>query len=157
MIAILGYGTNCSEFNLEIAHQVGSILGKHQQTIVCGGTQGTFEAAFRANRENGGMNAAFLERNRTVYNPELIDSITYIENTPQKHLKLAKEAIFAIIIGGGPGSQKIIEKLNALQKLMLAVEGTGGVTEENNDWFKRINPNELESKIVEQLQAHALM
>jgi uncharacterized protein (TIGR00725 family) len=59
-IAVIGGGDGASDEVLELAHKVGSEIGAHGATLVCGGRGGVMEAAARGARERGAHTIGIL-------------------------------------------------------------------------------------------------
>ena len=151
MVALLGFGLNCSENNLKIARKVGLFLGKHKCEIVSGGSQGTFEEAYNANRENQGKNTLFIEKNRDIFNPELLDRIEYFESTEQKHKQIVNSVELAIAIGGGIGTLNLVTKMLEVNKPVLVVKNTEGISNDPPNGVILIEESEIEKELIKYL------
>src|ERR1700737_3699813 len=59
-IAVIGGGDGVSDEVLELAHKVGSEIGAHGATLICGGRGGVMEAAARGALERGAHTIGIL-------------------------------------------------------------------------------------------------
>ena len=151
MVAILGFGINCSENNLRIAQHVAGILSMHQLSILCGGTGGTFHAAFETNHMNGGKNIAFLEEGRTIPCEAILSEVRYFTSSQKKHKAMVDASVFAIAIGGGPGTISIAEKILLANKPLYIVKGTEGIALAPPDGSVLITEEELSAVIEKEV------
>ena len=131
-IAVLGYGANCSEANSHLAFQAGHEIAAHGYTVCAGNLGGTFEQAYKGAKSIAGATIAVLERANTAPTP-LCDEVVYAADTVEKHRLIADMAAGAIVIGGGPGTTKLIAKLLDMNRIVVALRNSGGVADRNLD------------------------
>lgn len=128
-ISVIGFGTECPERNLYLAKQAGKAIAQASCITICGGTGWTFNAAFNGAKQLNGVTKIILENSKTPENPAIIDDVIYVADQTEKHELIATESTAAIVIGGGPGSAKLITKLFNKNKPVFMVKNTGGITE----------------------------
>ena len=58
-VSVIG-GGRIGETNTEIAYEVGTLLGDHDHTLICGGRTGVMEAACRGTKGTGGQTIGIL-------------------------------------------------------------------------------------------------
>ncbi|MFT7220861.1 MAG: hypothetical protein ACI8Z1_002481 [Candidatus Azotimanducaceae bacterium] len=74
----------------------------------------------------GGSSQVIIERGSQT--KVSADQARYsVDDAPTKHRLLINHSRAAIVIGGGPRTLKIVRKLVALHRTVVAIEGTGGV------------------------------
>jgi len=132
-IAVLGYGDNCSDRNKDWAFQAGRNIALHGHTVCAGNLSGTFHHAFRGAKSASGATIAYLERGNTETDQTLCNEVFYAESTDEKHRLIASAASGAIVIGGGTGTGKLITKLLAQNKSVVAIRHTGGAADSPAD------------------------
>jgi len=131
-IAVLGYGVNCSAANNHLAFQAGHEIAAHGYTVCAGNLGGTFEQAYKGAKSIAGATMAVLESSNTAPTP-LCDEVLYAADTDKKHRLIAEMAAGAIVIGGGPGTNKLLSRLLDMHKIVVAIRGSGGVADGNLD------------------------
>lgn len=132
-IAVLGYGEGCSELNLERAFQAGHKIALHGYAVCAGNLAGTFHHAFNGAKSIAGTTIAILEKSNTANDVSLCDAVLYADDTDQKHRMIARTASAAIVIGGGPGTNKLINRLLEEKKPVIAIHDSGGAADSQPD------------------------
>ena len=132
-ISVLGYGVNCSDFNKEIAFQAGRKIALCGLKVCAGNLSGTFHHAFKGAKMVDGHTSAILEITSKASDKPHCDEVTYVTNTNAKHQLIAEKCLGAIVIGGGEGTKKLIARFLKLNKIVVAIECTGGVVNSELD------------------------
>jgi len=125
-IAVLGYATHCSEFNKEIAFDVGRLLALRGFIVCSGNITGTFIHAFKGAKSVKGHTVAILENTQRTAHKPFCDDAIYALDTDAKHTLISEKCQAAIVIGGGEGTKKLINRFIHLNKDVIAIKGSGG-------------------------------
>ncbi len=128
-IAILGYGEYCSDENGNIAYTVGKLLSTKGLVTCAGNIGGTFKRAFEGAKSVGGNTIAIVSKDMGTKAPSYCNKIVEVSDTKTKHATIAKLCAGAIVIGGGKGTEKVINQFSLLDKPVIAITGTGGIAE----------------------------
>jgi uncharacterized protein (TIGR00725 family) len=132
-IALLGFAKHCPINNVVLAIQVGRQLARRGLGLAVGNTKGTFHHALVAASGLGGKACAVLEPSQLTWINYTLDSVTRCQSQNVKHQLLAQKADAGIMIGGGPGTEKLMNRLLNQQKPVVALQGSGGITDELAD------------------------
>ncbi|MAX82056.1 MAG: hypothetical protein CL843_17990 [Crocinitomicaceae bacterium] len=133
-VALLAYGLDCPDYNIQVGKELGSFLHKYNVIPCAGGFQGTFEAIFKNNLEQGGENLLLIEAKREKDAPKaLFSTIETFQDTDQKHNALVNNCAGAFVIGGGQGSALLIDKMLLKNRPVIAFKGTQGQADNNSD------------------------
>lgn len=127
-IAILGFAEACSQYNQDIAYVAGAALAKKGYIVTAGNITSTFNSAFRGAKNFEGKTLAVLEEHQELKKNSYCDIVVTVEDTAQKHRMLAELCFSAIIIGGGDGTKHLETKFLKLNKPVVALKDTGGIT-----------------------------
>lgn len=149
IIAVLGFGVNVTERNLSLAKEVAKLSAKNNHALLCGGISGTFQSAFKTNKQYGGTNILFIESERLPHNIQFYDDIQEFHTSIDKHIAIASTADIAIAIGGGSGTESIIEKLLKRNKKVCIVKNTSGVSDRLIENVYLIHEDQLEEIITQ--------
>lgn len=127
-IALIGYGLGCNSYQLAQATELGQFCAQQAIELYTGGYQGVFEAAILANLH---LSQVFLEKDRiknveSIFQPLLVA----VKSTEEKHQKIAETIDWAYVIGGGPGSAKMVSRILALKKPVFVDRNSGGLAAE---------------------------
>ncbi len=126
-IAILGFGRECSDLNRAFAYDAGTELAGRNFGVAAGNLTSTFRYAFEGAKNAGGSTRAVVEEKLQNFDHSLCDEFVVVPDVVSKHKKLTALCLAAIIIGGGPGTEKVAAQFIASKKPVLAIEGTGGI------------------------------
>lgn len=127
-LALLGYGKECSQKNAALASTVGKFAGKNGISIVGGNVTATFEHAFKAASEYQVSTFCVIEKHKNLSPDHLATEVYHTADTFSKHAQIEKLSDAAIIIGGGSGSQLLMNHFLKSKKTIIAIEGSGGLT-----------------------------
>lgn len=143
-LAILGYGTECSKKNALLATTVGKMAGKNGITLIAGNVTSTFAYAFKASKEFKVANICVIEKHKKHADEHDATEIYHAQDTYSKHSQIAQMADAAILIGGGPGSQLLLNHFLKYKKTVIAIEGSGGIADKklSKKVIKVKNPTE---------------
>lgn len=130
-LAILGFGTECSKKNAQLASTIGKMAGKNEISLIAGNVTSTFGYAFKASKEYKVANICVIEKYKKHLREHDATEIYHVEDTFSKHQQIAQMADAAILIGGGPGSQMLLNHFIKLKKTVVALEGSGGIVGRN--------------------------
>jgi uncharacterized protein (TIGR00725 family) len=112
-IAVIGGGDGASPEVLELAHKVGTEIGAHGATLVCGGRGGVMEAAARGARERGAHTIGILP------------SYDHVLANPHIEFVIASgmgEARNAIVIGSADAVVALAGEGGTLSEIGLALK-----------------------------------
>ncbi len=127
-IALIGYGLGCNSYQLAQATELGQFCAQQAIELYTGGYQGVFEAAILANFH---LSQIFLEKDRIEHVESAFQPlVSAVDSTEEKHQKLAEAVDWAFVIGGGPGSAKIVSRILALNKPVFVDRNSGGLASE---------------------------
>ncbi len=148
-IAVLGFATLCSDYNKEIAFEVGRLLAVRGFTVCSGNIIGTFIHAFKGAKIVEGRTVAILEDNKRSADKPFCDEALYALDTDTKHQLICETCQAAIVIGGGEGTKKLISRFIHLNKDVVAIKESGGVVNsELNDNVKLVDSPEMAVSIL---------
>lgn len=129
-LAILGFGTECSKKNAQLASIIGRMAGKNEISLIAGNVTSTFGYAFKASKEFNVANICVIEKHKKHPKEHDATEIYHTDDTFSKHQQIAQMADAAILIGGGPGSQLLLNHFIKHKKTVVAFEGSGGIVGE---------------------------
>lgn len=128
-LAVLGFGKECSNKNATLATSVGKMAGKQGISLVAGNVTATFEHAFLAAKEFEISTICVIEKHKKVGKNHYASEVYRTKDTYEKHTQIAQMADAAILIGGGPGSQMLINYFIKNKKTVVAIKGSGGLAD----------------------------
>lgn len=134
--AIIGYGYDCPEENLEMAEKLGRVCAERGYSLCAGGFIGTFEAAFRGAKAGGGNTLLCLDGASNKIDTRFIDTVELFQTTDEKHKRLSELVELTFVIGGGSGSLKLLERIHGVDKKIIRFGETGGAA---RDFDKGVN------------------
>jgi uncharacterized protein (TIGR00725 family) len=103
IVGVIGAG-NCSEEIYNLAYNVGKIIGKSGNILVCGGLSGIMEAACKGAREENGITVGILPGdNVKSANPYVLIPIA-TNFSHARNVIIANTSSFIIAIGGEYGT-----------------------------------------------------
>jgi molybdenum cofactor guanylyltransferase len=129
-VAVLGFGCDVQEANLEIAREIGKSLAISGWGVVVGNSEGTFRSVSIAAIQEGGLA-------KIIYSEE--DIAGDLGNWPlkeelpdvkSKRKRIAEISDCALVIGGGEGTAELIYEFTALKKKVFILIGSGGITDQ---------------------------
>jgi len=126
-IAVLGYGSMCSEQNKRLAFEVGCSIAINKAVVVCGGLGGVFFHAFEGAKKNGGETIAILGQKSDKEELVICDHIINTGVGTAKHAIIANTCDGAIVVGGWINTLSVVSEFIALKKPIVLLEETGGV------------------------------
>lgn len=128
-LAVLGFGTECSRKNAQFAATIGKMAGKNGISLIAGNVTSTFAYAFKASKDYQVANICVIERHKKHTDEHDATEIYHAEDTYSKHSQIAQMADAAILIGGGSGSQLLLNHFIKHKKTIIAIEGSGGIAD----------------------------
>ena len=128
-LAIIGYGTTCSEQHAELAKEVGTIAGKNHISLVAGNVSATFGSAFKAALGYPINTICVIEKHVTLPLEHDAQEIYRTKDTFEKHHQISEIGDAAIVIGGGTGSKILLQHFLKAHKTVIAIEGSGGLAD----------------------------
>jgi len=130
-LAILGFGSKCSKKNAQIASTVGNLAGRNAINLIAGNVSSTFGYAFINAKKFNVSNICVIEKHKKPVENHHATEIYLTEDSFSKHAQIAQMADAGILIGGGPGSQLLLNHFLKNKKTVVAIEGTGGIADKN--------------------------
>lgn len=128
-LAILGYGKEYSKKNAKTATIVGRTAAKLGISLIAGNVTGTFASAFEAARTYPISTICVIEKHKKPKDKTLTSEIYLTKDSHAKHTQITQMANAAILIGGGAGSQQLLNHFIKNKKTVIAIEGSGGITD----------------------------
>lgn len=128
LVAICGFGHNPPKKNVEIAYNIGIQLSNLKFGICTGNLVGTFLAAFKGAKSVNG-------KTKAIITPELklqckyCDETIIVSDLYSKHSLISKSCDFAIVIGGGKGTESLIKLFIKQDKKVIVILSTGGIVD----------------------------
>ena len=143
-LAIIGYGTRCSNQNAELAKEVGAIAGKNHISLIAGNVSATFGSAFKAALEYPINTICVLEKHTNLPEKHDAQEVFRTKDTFEKHHKISEIGDAAIVIGGGIGSKILLQHFLKAHKTVIVIEGSGGLADSDlpKEVLKAKNPEE---------------
>lgn len=135
-LAILAYGKECSKKNEATASLVGKFAGKHGISLVAGNVTSTFGFAFEQAKNYPVSTICVIEKHKKPTSPHLASEVILTKDTYSKHDQIAQMSDAAILIGGGAGSQLLLNHFIKSHKTVIAIIGSGGLAD--NDLPKSV-------------------
>lgn len=129
ILAVMGYGKDCSEGNASLARSVGKLAGEMGLSLAAGNVTGTFGHAFQAATPYRVANFCVVEKHVQILQPHHATEIFRTDDTFSKHAQIAQMAQAAILIGGGGGSQLLLNHFLKNKKTVVAITGSGGLAD----------------------------
>lgn len=117
------------EKNAKIASVIGRLAGKNDISLVAGNVTSTFGYAFEAAKEYSVSCICVMEKHKKKGSTNTASEFYYTADTYSKHAQIAEMADAAILIGGGSGSQMLLNHFIKLKKTVIAIEGSGGIAD----------------------------
>lgn len=125
---ILGYGFDCPEPHLEWAAELTRILADKSYGFCAGGYIGIFNTVFSTAQENSAPTLLMTDSGDKEIDTSLIDIVRICSSVDHKHDSIVALADFAIVIGGGNGSEMLATKFLKAGKRVYCLQGSGGAT-----------------------------
>lgn len=136
-IAILGFAKEIDENQATLAKVAAEKISDLGFGVSVGSISGTCDCALRSAKRNGGITKAIVEQNLENKQHHDCDILQVVATQDEKHSALADQCSGALVIGGGHGTLKLINRFLKQRKKIAALEGSGGIV-----------PNELDSRVV---------
>ena len=132
LISVCGSDTEdnfLSNYNLEVAEEVGRLIAKKGAVLVCGGHGGVMRAACRGAKKENGITVGIMPYTKEEAN-EFVDipiptTIGYVRN-----FIVANAGDVTIAIGGRWGTLNEIAFRMISEKPLILIRGTGGCVDE---------------------------
>lgn len=126
-LAILGYGQECSKNNARTARLVGKTAAKQGISLIAGNVTGTFAHAFAAAQEYPITSICIIEKHKKPDDTNMVSELYLTKDSHAKHRQISQMADAGILIGGGAGSQQLLNHFLKNNKTVIAIEGSGGI------------------------------
>ena len=128
LVAICGFGHNPPKKNIEIAYNLGTQLSNLGFGICSGNLVGTFLAAFKGAKSVNGQTKAIITPEQKL-ECKYCDEIIIVSDNYSKYAMISKVCDFAIVIGGGKGTENLIKLFIKQNKKTLLYLSTGGIVD----------------------------
>jgi methylated-DNA-[protein]-cysteine S-methyltransferase len=128
-LAVLGYARECTKKNAHTAALVGKKSGRLGFTLVAANVIGTFAHAFEGAKEFNTASICVIEKFRSHPKKHNATEIYHVKDTFAKHSQIASMSDAAILIGGGSGSQLLLDHFLKNKKTVIAINGSGGLAD----------------------------
>lgn len=120
IIAVIG-GRNAGKNLLDIAEEVGRLIGKNSLIMLCGGLGGVMEAAARGMKDAGGLTVGILPQDEKSYANPYIDIPIVTGLGIGRNIIIARTADALIAIGGEYGTLSEIAFALQLGKPVIGI------------------------------------
>ena len=129
----MGFAKFCPAYNQLIAQQTVVEIVKKGYGLAVGNHRGTFYHALKTAKYNRGRTLAIVEDHPAPEVNHYCDRLKLIPDTTIKHQLLAQSSVGAIVIGGGEGSKRLIDRFLHLERSVVAIANTGGIVKSELD------------------------
>lgn len=130
-IAVIGYNNDrCSDQARDLAYRTGSEIAKAGAVLVCGGLAGVMEAACKGAHDNRGLCIGIIPQNEFSFANPYCDIVIPTGVGYARDFIVASSADGIIAIGGGVGTLIEMAVGYMTKKMIIALEGSGGVAEQ---------------------------
>jgi uncharacterized protein (TIGR00725 family) len=132
VISICGSDLDDSELSnyaLEVAEQVGSLIAKKGGVLLCGGHGGVMRAACRGAKEENGITVGIMPFTKEEANEFIDISIPTTMGYVRNYI-VANAGDIVIAIGGRWGTLNEISYRMICEKPLILIRGTGGCVDE---------------------------
>jgi len=126
-VAILGFANQIDENQISLTEETASKLVALGYGVAVGNLTGTFYHALRTAKKCGGATLGIIEKELCELESQDCDVLQVVSSQEIKHREIASRCIAGIVIGGGFGTLKLIQRFLDRNKKMVAIEGSGGV------------------------------
>ena len=126
-VAILGFASSLNFVQENLAQETARKLAEKGLGVGVGNLSGTFDHALRSAKAHAGMTIAIVEQALSTKHHDDCDVLLVVSSQQEKHQALSDQCCGAIVIGGGPGTQKLIDRFLEKGKRIVALEGSGGI------------------------------
>ncbi len=124
-IAILGFGSHCTDALVSLAGLAGRLIAQNGWTLITCGIGGVFEAARKEALEHQGMVVSLIEQDKTDQ-VRHYSALLPVSSTSLKRMLAADISDAGIILGGWTGTLDIAAQMAARGKPVIALKDTGG-------------------------------
>jgi predicted Rossmann-fold nucleotide-binding protein len=136
-VAILGFATQVNERQAYLAKDVARKLTALGYGVGVGNLSGMFDQALKSTKSCGGATMAIIEKDVGQQEHQHCDILLVSPSQDTKHQALSTRCIGGIVIGGGPGTLKLIQHFLGRNKKIIAIDGSGGIV-----------PSELAAEVI---------
>ena len=126
-VAILGFANQVNEQQAYLAKDVARKLTALGYGVGVGNLSGMFNQALKSTKSCGGATMAIIEKDVGKQEHQDCDILLVSSSQETKHQALSTRCIGGIVIGGGPGTLKLIQHFLDRNKKIIAIDGSGGV------------------------------
>jgi len=139
-----------SEYALETAYEVGSLVAKKDGVVVCGGHGGVMEAACRGAKKEKGITVGIMPYENDNVN-KYIDIAIPTDIGNARNVLVSRAGDVMIAIGGRWGTLSEIAFRMISGKPLILVRGTGGCVDEliNGNIMQDIQSNFIVAETAE--------
>ncbi len=136
-VAMLGFAKQINEQQACLAEDVAEKLVALGYGVGVGNLSGVFDHALQSAKASGGTTMGVIEKDLYKQKHQDCDILLVVSSQESKHQVLATRCIGGIVIGGGPGTLKLIRHFLDRDKRIVAIDGSGGVV-----------PSELAERVI---------
>jgi len=126
---ILGYGFDCPESHLSLAVELTEILAKKSYGFCAGGYIGIFNAVFTTAQKNNAPTLLMTDPSEKEVNTSFINTLRICSSVDNKHDTMVATVDFAVVIGGGKGSEMLATKFLKAGKKVFCCRRSGGAAD----------------------------
>lgn len=136
-IAILGFAEEVNQLQAQLAQEAAEKITNLGYGLGVGNVSGTFDYALRSAKHNKGITKAIVEQALENKHHSDCDILHVVATQDEKHSAIVDQCLSALVIGGGEGTLKLIDRFLSEDKTIVAISDSGGIV-----------PDELDSRVV---------
>lgn len=126
-VAILGFAKQINERQAHLVEDVVEKLTAVGYGVGVGNVTGIFDQALKSTKAFGGTTMGIIEKSLSKQEHQDCDILLLVSSQETKHQAISERCIAGIVIGGGPGTLKLIQHFLDLNKKIAAIDGSGGI------------------------------
>ena len=126
-VAILGFANQINQRQTCLAKDLAEKLTTLGFGVGVGNLSGIFQQALKSTKACGGATMAIIEKDLSKQEHKDCDILLISSSQKTKHQALSTRCIGGIVIGGGPGTLKLIQHFLDRNKKIIAIDGSGGI------------------------------
>lgn len=126
-VAILGFAKQINAHQAHLVEDLAKKLVALGYGVGVGNLSGIFDHALHVAKASGGATMGIIEKDLGKQKHQDCDVLLRVSSQAIKYQAISKRCIGGIVIGGGPGTLKLIQHFLGQKKKIVAIDGSGGV------------------------------
>ncbi|HEY6668903.1 MAG TPA: TIGR00725 family protein [Candidatus Nitrosopolaris sp.] len=129
-IAVIGYNNDtCTDKAKLMAYDVGREIAQSGSVLICGGLGGVMEAACKGAKENNGTTVGIIPQEHFSFANQFCDIVICTGMAFARDFIVSSSADGIIAVGGGVGTLIELGVGYMINKKMVVISGSGGVSD----------------------------